>query len=81
MLKYWLDITLQAMKMGGINIITKIGEMDILPKVYYDPECFINIWCDYDVRNSRHFVTTEVRDQLTNNYLGYIRIISKVVIC
>ena len=57
--------------------INKIGDMDILPKVYYDPECFINIWCDYDVRNSRHFVTTDVRDELTNKYLGYDAYIPK----
>ena len=31
---------------GGVyNRINKVGEMDILPNVYFDNECFINIWC------------------------------------
>ena len=32
---------------GTYTRINKIGVVDILPKVYYDPDCFINIWCDY----------------------------------
>ena len=43
---------------GGVyERINLTGEMDILPTVYYDKECFINIWCDYDVRNSEDIET------------------------
>ena len=40
---------------GGVyNRINKVGQMDILPNMYYDKDCFINIWCDFDVHNSKH---------------------------
>ena len=49
----------------------------MLPTVYYDKECFINIWCDFDVHNSQHIETTDVRDTLTGRYLGYDAYIKK----
>ena len=62
---------------GSYERINKIGKMDILPKVYYDKECFINIWCDYDVKNSEDIETTEVKDQLTRKCLGFDAYIKK----
>ena len=56
---------------GAYTRVNKIGAVDVLPKVYYDPDCFINIWCDHDVRRSKRFVATEARDQLTDDYVGY----------
>lgn len=63
---------------GGVyERIDQIGEMDILPTVYYDKECFINIWCDFDVHNSKMIETTDVRDPFTGKYLGYDAYIKK----
>ena len=33
--------------------INQIGEVDTLPTVYYDKDCFVNIWRDFDVHNSK----------------------------
>ena len=52
--------------------------MDILPTVYYDKDCFINIWCDFDVHNPKHIeTTTEIHDQFTGKYLGYDAYVKK----
>ena len=40
---------------GAYERVNKVGSVDVLPKVYYDKERFINVWRDYDVKNSNEF--------------------------
>lgn len=46
----------------GYDRINQLGEDKLFDKVYYDKECFINIWSEYDVRGSAEFKCEDVYD-------------------
>ena len=62
---------------GMYDTINTTGVFDLLPIVHFDKNCFMNIWCQYDIHNSKEFEITDVRDDLNNKYIGYDAYISK----